>query len=113
METLWSILRLWCAASTARFNEHRTVLLPFGWRSYRQKVIRERRINDLSPIGAINTAVRMVPDGESCRMLGAWIGNDIPYTALHLGKNQYRSCTDLLRWQTTSLDQCLWRQACR
>src|ERR1700748_570861 len=24
METLWSVLRLWCAASTATFNAHKT-----------------------------------------------------------------------------------------
>ncbi|KAJ6579399.1 hypothetical protein B0H10DRAFT_2235741 [Mycena sp. CBHHK59/15] len=60
METLWSILRLWCAAYTAKFNEHKTVLLPFGRSSYRQKVIGERRINSHSPIGDIDPTIKIV-----------------------------------------------------
>jgi hypothetical protein len=51
MKTLWNILNLWCAASTARFNEHRTILVPFGNPSYREKVITERRINELNAMG--------------------------------------------------------------
>jgi len=101
MKTLWGILRLWCGASTAKFNEHKTVLLPFGRASYHQKVITERRINNQSPIGDIDRTVRIVPDGESCRMLGAWIGNDIPYTTpwpLVLEKIN----ADLMRWQATN-----------
>ena len=98
METLWSILCLWCAASTAKFNEHKTVLLPFGRSSYRQKVLGERRINDHSPIGDINTTIRIVPDGESCRILGAWIGNNIPYTTPWPSVLE-KINTNLLRWQ--------------
>jgi hypothetical protein len=45
LETLWEILRLWRAASTAKFNEHKTVLLPFSRASYRAKVIDTREAN--------------------------------------------------------------------
>jgi hypothetical protein len=100
METLWSILHLWCAASTAKFNAHKTVLLPFGKSSYRQKVITERRINNHSPIDDINTTIRIVPDGESCRMLGAWIGNNIPYTTPWPSVLEKMN-TDLMCWQAT------------
>ena len=78
LDILWSILPLWCAASTAKFNEHKTVLLPFGKPKYRAKVLRERRINDEMPIGAIHESLRIIPDGQTCRMLGAWIGNSVP-----------------------------------
>jgi hypothetical protein len=78
LDMLWSILRLWCAASTAKFNEHKTVLLPFGKPKYRAKVLRERRINDEMPIGAMHESLRIIPDGQTCRMLGAWIGNSVP-----------------------------------
>ncbi|KAJ6557107.1 hypothetical protein B0H10DRAFT_1846948, partial [Mycena sp. CBHHK59/15] len=91
---------LWCAASTAKFNEHKTVLLPFGRSSYRQKVIGERRINSHSPIGDIDPTIKIVPDGESCRMLGAWIGNNIPYTTPWPSVLE-KINTDLMRWQAT------------
>lgn len=76
LETLWS---LWCTASTAKFNDNKTVLLPFGRASYRAKVIRERRLNDRMRIGDIDKSFWLIPDGQTCRMLGAWIGNDVPY----------------------------------
>jgi hypothetical protein len=54
------------------------MLLPFGKSKYRAKVLRERRINDEMPIGAIHESLRIIPDGQTCRMLSAWIGNSVP-----------------------------------
>jgi hypothetical protein len=76
LETLWGILRLWCAASTTRFNEHKTVLLPFGRPVYQ---VQERRLNHKMRIGAIEETIRIIPDGQTCRMLGAWIENMYSY----------------------------------
>jgi hypothetical protein len=37
---LWSVLDLWCAASTAKFNMRKTMILPFGSSEYRAKLFR-------------------------------------------------------------------------
>jgi hypothetical protein len=79
LETFWGILSPWGAASTAKFNEHKTVILPFGRGSYQEIVLKDRRINKKMKLGTIDQGIRILPDGQSCRMLGAWIGNNIPY----------------------------------
>jgi hypothetical protein len=74
MEIFWGILRLWCTASTAKFNEQKTVLLPFSQPSYRAIVllsVRERRINRTMKIRAIDEKIRILPDGQTCHILGA------------------------------------------
>ena len=65
------------ALGCAKFNMAKTVLLPFGHQEYRSKVLKERRINDLSRVGNIPLDIRIVPDGQTCRILGAWIGNNV------------------------------------
>jgi hypothetical protein len=80
LETLWEILHLWCAASTAKFNDHKTVILPFGTPAFRTMVLQERRLNKRNRIGLIENNIRIVPDGDTCRLLGAWIGNIASYT---------------------------------
>jgi hypothetical protein len=79
LEIFWGILRLWCVASTGKFNDHKTVLLPFGWTEYRAMVLKQRRINNKMKIGTIEERIRIIPDGQTCRILGAWIGNTAPY----------------------------------
>jgi hypothetical protein len=79
LERLLDILNLWCAASTAKFNESKTVLLPFGPASYRAKVVNERRMNNEMRHGTIGDNFRIIPDGHTCRILGAWIGNNVPH----------------------------------
>jgi hypothetical protein len=100
IQSLWEILNLRCAASMAKFNEHKTVLLPFGTAIYRDKVLRERRMNDETPATTIPPNLVIVPDSDTCRILGAWIGNMVPYitpwpTVLQKIQN------DLERWKTT------------
>lgn len=76
--SLWAILDLWCVASTAEFNESKTIIVPFGSSTDREKVLLERWINK-NQTGCIHPHVRIVRDGETCQMLGAWIGNAVSY----------------------------------
>jgi hypothetical protein len=98
--TLWAILDLWCAASTAKFNETKTMILPFGSSTYRGKVVPERRINK-NQTEYIHPNIRIVRDGETYRMLGAWIGNAVLYlTHWPLTVDKIRN--DLERWKLTN-----------
>jgi hypothetical protein len=101
LELLWEILSLWCAASTAKFNEHKTVLLPFGRPDFRAKVIGERRINNDMEIGAISQDFNIMPDGQTCRILGAWIGNNVPYITPWPSVLE-KINEDLERWKASS-----------
>jgi hypothetical protein len=96
---LWTILDLWCAASTAKFNENKTVILPFGKQKYRASVALERRINKAQS-EIISPSVRIVRDGETCRILGAWLGNNVTYlTPWPATVDKIRN--DLERWKVT------------
>jgi hypothetical protein len=101
LKKLWEILRVWCAASTAKFNDNKTVLLPFGSPFYREKVIQDRRLNDNTPLGSIEDKFKIVPDGQTCRMLGAWIGNNVPYITPWPSVLEKIS-KDLERWKLTT-----------
>ncbi|KAJ7659371.1 hypothetical protein B0H17DRAFT_954822, partial [Mycena rosella] len=101
--SLWAVLDLWCTASTAKFNESKTVILPFGRLSYREHVALERCINN-SQSARIPPNVRIMRDGETCRMQGAWIGNAVPYLTpwpSTLESDKIRN--DLERWKLTNL----------
>lgn len=74
---LWSVLDLWCTASTAKFNMRKTIILPFGSSEYRAQVVQHRKISPASP--KIRSDLTIVPDNQTCRFLGAWVGNDVPY----------------------------------
>jgi hypothetical protein len=100
LEKFWGILRLWCAASTAKFNEDKTIIFPFGRVSYREMVLKDRRINRNMKIGTIEQRIRILPDGHPCRMLGAWIGNNITYTTPWPSVLETITC-DLERWKLT------------
>ncbi len=73
--TLLLVLERWCAASRARFNADKTELLPIGPKSYREKVLTTRCLNDGGV--PIPLDVRIVPDGTAMRLLGAWVGNRV------------------------------------
>ena len=64
----------WCGASGAKFNIEKMEIIPIGTTAHRQRVIAQRKINeqDLSPL---TNRIHIAKDGESIRMLGAWIGN--------------------------------------
>jgi hypothetical protein len=69
--------------------------------SYRAMVLKERRINKRMKIGAIEQGIRIIPDGQTCRMLGAWIGNNAPYTTPWPSVLE-KITGDLERWKMTS-----------
>jgi hypothetical protein len=76
------------------------VLVPFGATRYRAWVLKERRINEEMRIEAIeNTTI--IPDRQTYRMLGAWIGNKVssitPWPSM---LEKIRG--DLERWKTTT-----------
>ncbi|KAJ8502105.1 hypothetical protein ONZ51_g163 [Trametes cubensis] len=70
---LVSVLDRWCKGSRAKFNVGKTEIIPVGTPQYRQRVVATRSLGGNSlpfPCGA-----RIAKDGESVRVLGAWIGN--------------------------------------
>jgi hypothetical protein len=55
----------------------KTVILPFGSPEYRNRVVLDRKINPEST--KIRDDLTIVPDTQTCRFLGAWVGNDVSY----------------------------------
>lgn len=72
---LFEILDIWCTAAGAKFNKPKTVAIPIGTEEYREQVITTRRLNENETIG---DEIKILPDGESTRILGAHVGNKIP-----------------------------------
>ncbi|KAA1474320.1 hypothetical protein DENSPDRAFT_781462, partial [Dentipellis sp. KUC8613] len=70
------ILDRWCAASGAKFNINKTEVIPIGSEEHRNRVITTRRLHEDDP-HPLPTDIRIAPDGEVTRYLGAWIGNNI------------------------------------
>ena len=72
--TLQNILSKWCMASGAKFNLEKTEIIPIGTEEHRERVITSRKItiNDLP----LAQAIKITPDGNAVRCLGAWIGNN-------------------------------------
>ncbi|EIM91165.1 uncharacterized protein STEHIDRAFT_33103, partial [Stereum hirsutum FP-91666 SS1] len=71
---LQEILGKWCRASKARFNIGKTEVVPIGSPEFRKTVIENKKINANSPIP---NNIKIAEEGESIRILGAWIGNHI------------------------------------
>ncbi|EIW55530.1 uncharacterized protein TRAVEDRAFT_102996, partial [Trametes versicolor FP-101664 SS1] len=79
-DDLLEILGKWCAASRAKFNDDKTEVIPVGSPAYRDSVITTRKLAHGSqplPLG-----VRIVPDRQPVRVLGAWIGNVVDQAAV-------------------------------
>jgi hypothetical protein len=55
----------------------KTVILLFGSSEYRAQVVQDRKISLASP--NIRSDLTIIPDNQTCRFLGAWVGNDVPY----------------------------------
>lgn len=77
---LMTILERWCAASRAKFNDDKTEVLPVGSKTYRESVLRTRKLT--SEGAAFPEGVKIVPDRQPVRVLGAWIGNQIDQEAV-------------------------------
>lgn len=71
---LLKILRQWCKAAKAKFNQEKTKVIPIGSPKYRLKVVIERSFNINNE--KIPLEIEIASDGTLTRLLGAWIGND-------------------------------------
>lgn len=70
---LKDILEAWCKASGARFNNHKTAVVPVGREPFRKSLIDTRKASQHhSPIP---TEMKIVSDRETTRLLGSFIGN--------------------------------------
>ena len=74
--SLQNILDTWCFASGAHFNCKKTVIIPVGPKTYRDNVALTRSL-DGTPDNRIDDSIAILQDGESTRLLGAQVGNDI------------------------------------
>ncbi|EIW55710.1 uncharacterized protein TRAVEDRAFT_77783, partial [Trametes versicolor FP-101664 SS1] len=79
-EDLMAILCKWRAASRAKFNDDKTEVLPVGSKSYRERVVQTRQLTVGGP--ALPGGVKIVPDKQPVRVLGAWIGNQVDQEAV-------------------------------
>ena len=68
------ILNEWCKVSGARFNIEKTEIIPMGTIRHRENVIESRKINQEDSMQLPND-IRIARDGDTVRILGAWIGN--------------------------------------
>ena len=74
-KTLEKAIRNFCKASTAKFNDEKSEILPIGTKEYRNNVIKTRTINKTND-GKLDQAIRIIEDKDSLRTLGAYIGNN-------------------------------------
>jgi hypothetical protein len=95
---LTKILDQWCLAAGAQFNTSKTQILPMGSKTFRAKFIQNRRAKDEHE--KIPESIHIAKDGESIRILGAWLGNDtidtMPWSPI-IEKIE----TALARWENT------------
>jgi len=68
-------IRNFCEASTAKFNNKKSEILPIGTKEYRNNVIKTRTINKTNN-DKLDQAIRIIEDNDSLRTLDAHIGND-------------------------------------
>ncbi|KAH9892715.1 hypothetical protein C8Q73DRAFT_744726 [Cubamyces lactineus] len=65
----------WCRGSRAKFNLHKTEIIPLGTPEYRAQLVATRA---LCPGGeTVHPDAHIARDGEAVRLLGAWIGNEV------------------------------------
>ena len=75
LETLFEILDKWCAASGAKFNKDKTVIIPVGSKNHREKVKSNCSLNNTSGF-TFPESTHILSDSETTRCLGAQIGNN-------------------------------------
>lgn len=73
LETLESCIDNFCVASTAKFNEEKTEIIPIGTKTYRDEITQTRNFNGKQ----IPDKVQIAKDGEAVRILGSWQGNEV------------------------------------
>ncbi|KAK1219895.1 hypothetical protein PQX77_017375 [Marasmius sp. AFHP31] len=72
-EDLWEVLNTWTAASSGKFNIPKTEVIPIGSVEYRNTLLTTRKLNEED--APIPGHIRIIPDGQSARYLGARVGN--------------------------------------
>ncbi|KAF5376294.1 hypothetical protein D9615_008538 [Tricholomella constricta] len=70
---LTQILNKWCTASTAKFNNGKTEIIPIGEKDFRENVMATRKTNQ--NMDRIPENAHIVLEGEAVRILGAWYRN--------------------------------------
>jgi len=70
---LQDCLDIFCLASTARFNNLKTEIIPLGSADSRREIIRTREFNNWK----IDNEIHIAKEGEAVRILGSWQGNKV------------------------------------
>ncbi|KAH9850518.1 hypothetical protein C2E23DRAFT_695959, partial [Lenzites betulinus] len=71
-EMMTNVLDSWCKASRAKFNEPKTIVIPIGPKTDRDRLRTEHALPRGGP--ELPHAVRLLEEGEGARILGSWIG---------------------------------------
>lgn len=71
------IAERWCLASMARFNAHKTEIMPMGSPRYRRKVAETRETSSRGSGTAFPPGTKIFETGESVRILGGRIGYNL------------------------------------
>ena len=71
--TLQECLDLFCKASTAKFNNQKTKIIPLGSEEERNRLIRTREYNGWK----VDNGIHIAQDGKATRILGSWQGHGI------------------------------------
>ena len=74
LDHIQRVLNEWCEVSGARFNIEKTEIILMGNIRHREDVVESRKINQEDDTQLPND-IRIAQDGDTVRILGAWIGN--------------------------------------
>lgn len=78
LEDAMVIAEKWCQASTAKFNEGKTEVLPIGTAHYRRNVVRTRSVSgNAASTDKLPNGARVVQNGEAIRILGGRVGYNL------------------------------------
>jgi len=100
-KTLEQIIRNFCEASTAKFNNEKSEILLIGTKEYRNNIIKTKTVNKTNN-DKLDQAIRIIEDNDSLRILGAHIGNDSE-TSIQWETILKRQSRILKKWAKTSL----------
>ena len=98
---LENAIKDFCEASTAKFNEEKSEILPMGTKEYRNEVIRTRMTNQTNN-RIIDPKIRIIGDRESIRTLGAYVGNENEL-GIQWGNILQSQAKTLKNWSGTNL----------
>ncbi len=73
-QLIQTILDEWCQISGAKFNQEKMEIIPIGKEEHRLNAATTRLLNPRDQI-PLPEGIRIAKDGDTIRMLGAWIGN--------------------------------------